>query len=110
MKIKNKTLLINITIIFLMILLQKDVSYYLQHNVVIFSVAIVCSFLYSIFIFFAGASNGLVYIAPIISLFLGYYIFWIESSYIKLNELIIGMIIGILLYVLEVVIFKRISL
>lgn len=92
------------------ILLQKDIENYLPYNMVIFSVAIVCSLLYSIFIFMSDNSNKLAYIAPIVSLLLGYYIFWIESNFIKLHELIIGILLGVLLYFIEVLIVKKISL
>lgn len=109
MKIKYKILVINIVMIVLVLLLHKNITYYLQYNMVIFSVAIVCSFLYSIFVFIDDNSNKLAYLAPIISLILGYYMFWVESSFIRFDQLIIGIVIGVILYFTEMLIVKKIS-
>ncbi|NHE58629.1 hypothetical protein [Cyclobacterium plantarum] len=106
-KEKSKILLINVILITLIIIFNDYILIVLENNTVIFSVAIVCTLLYSIFAFIENISNRILFIAPIVSLVLVYYIFWLGSDFIKFYQLILGLVIGILFYIFEIKIVKK---
>ncbi len=107
--VKNETkiLLINITLLILILVFQPAVSAYLLGATSVFAVALVCSFLSSLFLFFEKNQNLSHYLLPGICLVLGYIIFWRESDFISWLELAIGIGLGVLLYTVEIAFFKK---
>jgi hypothetical protein len=108
MTTKSKLLIVNLALALPLIFLQKNIVLFLGNGIKILAVAWAYSFLFSVLPSLSRSySNKLDYISPIFALIIGYFIFWHQTNFIDLSEIMIGAALGLILVIIELNILRK---